>query len=286
MLRDFPVTGRLDAAAGPGRTAPARPSASVLLVTDAPTRDPGGVGGLEVFTFRRIPGMAFAPGMVVFPGGAVDEGDHVLADRGPPGLTARHVAAVRETFEECGVLLAAGPADGRVPDRVVTHLPDLREDLLAGRITWAGLLEATGTRLDPGLLHPWARWVTPLVEPRRFDTTFFVAALPPGQNPGSVDGEGEDARWRDPAQALTDYRAGRLALMPPTLVCLEDLAAARDVRSLLDTPRIVRPVCPRVVLPDDRGDGRPSQDDPSAVVRVDLDGRGGGDGPVEEGLDP
>ena len=300
VLRDFPVPlGPRSARPGPAPTGAStgeppvpRPSASVLLISDGrpdlaargPGEDPEATrhgSGVWVYTFRRTAQMAFAAGMLVFPGGAVEPGDDELvpAENGS-GLTDRHVAAVRETFEECGVLLAV-PVDGRSAPSAA-RLAELRTDLLAGRVGLGDVLAAVGMRLDGMLLHAWARWVTPLVEPRRFDTTFFVAALPAGQQVGPVAGEGERAQWRRAAEAVAEHRAGRLAMLPPTLVCLEELAAAGDVAELLATARVVRPVCPWQVgvaaadLPDaDRGGGPP--DGEQLVVRVDLDGRGGGE---------
>jgi len=114
-------------------------------------------------------------------------------------------------------------------------------------------------------LHPWARWVTPEFERRRFDTSFYLARLPDGQEARDLGGEGELAAWLHPADALDRRAAGELPMLPPTQVCLEELAAARDVDELLAAERTVRPVSPWV----ERGAGGP-------VLRIDLDGRGGG----------
>src|SRR5690349_4231728 len=168
----------------------ARPAATVVLLRDAPAPGPGGAT-VQVFLQRRVTAMAFAGGMTVFPGGSVDTGDRLdpALWRGPePEWWARQfgcppadaarlvVAAVRETFEECGVLPAGpGAAGGAAVD------PSAREGLLARRRTLGAVLEAAGLPLGADRLAPWARWVTPEAEPRRYDTAFFVAAVPPAQ---------------------------------------------------------------------------------------------------------
>jgi 8-oxo-dGTP pyrophosphatase MutT (NUDIX family) len=179
------------------------------------------------------------------------------------------VAAVRETFEECGVLLALDAA-GRAPNAAELAAPSWEERRLAlasGAAPLAEALLATGLSLRAADLRPWARWVTPAFERRRFDTRFYVAALPPGQEARDLGGEGEQAAWLDPRAAVAAHAAGRLPMLPPTLVCLEELAAAQDVAALFATPRVPRPVSPWVARD---GCGR-------LVLRIDLDGRGGGE---------
>ncbi len=278
MLREFSLQGRLvervDAGGRPLHPPPpVRDAATVLLLRDRPG------GGVEVFTFRRVPRMAFAPGMLVFPGGSVDPAD---ADPGlpwdapvPAGSGPARAAAVRETFEECGVLLATavpaerGGAPGRAPDAGELASPaweERRTALAAGRLTLAQVLAPAGLAAAGTALVPWARWVTPAFEHRRFDTWFFLARLPAGQQARDLGGEGERAAWRDPAQAVDEHHAGQLPMLPPTLVCLEELAAGGSADALLATPRQVRPVSPWVAS---------GRDGP--VLRVDLDGRGGGE---------
>jgi 8-oxo-dGTP pyrophosphatase MutT (NUDIX family) len=270
VLREFPLTGRLaervDADGRPLHEAPpVRAAATVLLLRDR-------ADGVEVFTFRRVPRMAFAPGMLVFPGGSVDAADadpavpwDVPVD---PAAAPALAAAVRETFEECGVLLARDPS-GRAPDAVELASPGWEErriGLAEGRLPLAAVLTATGLAAAASALRPWARWVTPEFEHRRFDTWFFLARLPAGQEARDLGGEGERAAWLEPAAALERHLAGQLPMLPPTRVCLEELAAAGSADELLVTPRRVRPVSPWV----DRGpDG--------LVLRIDLDGCGGGE---------
>ncbi len=271
MLREFPLTGRmterLDADGVLLHEPPAvRTAATVMLLRDRPA------GGVEVFAFRRVPRMAFAPGMLVFPGGSVDPADAdpaVPFDVPPdPGVAPVLAAAVRETYEECGVLLAR-TATGRAPDAGELASPaweERRTELAEGRLTLADALAGAGLVAAGSQLVPWARWVTPEFEHRRFDTWFFLARLPEGQRARDLGGEGEHAAWFEPREAVERHLAGELPMLPPTLVCLEELAAGGSVDALLATPRTVRPVSPWVA----RGEGGP-------VLRVDLDGRGGGE---------
>lgn len=243
-----------------------RPAATVLLVRDAP--------GLQVFLQRRVAGMAFAGGMTVFPGGGVDARDVVdpALWSGPdpawwgsrfaadPLAAGRLVlAAVRETFEECGVLLAARP-DGSLP----AVSADVRADLVARRSTLSQVLAAAGLVLRADLLAPWARWITPEESPRRYDTAFFVALVPDGQEADAHTTEAVEAAWWSPAEALDRWRAGEMELMAPTFRTLQEIAEHPDTASVLAAAaqREITPVVPRVrregdevvvVLPGDEG---------------------------------
>lgn len=268
MLREFPLPGRASERLAPDGSPrqsapPVRDAATVMLVRD-------GAAGVEVFAFRRVPRMAFAPGMLVFPGGSVDPDDARTPFHGPaPEDAAAVAAAVRETFEECGVLLAADAA-GAAPDAGALASPaweERRVALAAGGLALADALAPAGLAVRAADLHPWARWVTPPFENRRFDTRFYVAAVPAGQQARDLGGEGERAAWLDAAEAVAAAAAGELPMLPPTLVCLEELADAPDVAALLATPRTPRPVSPWVAR--DGGGG--------LVLRIDLDGRGGGE---------
>ncbi len=216
-------------------------------------RDGDGVGAdraLEVFVLHRVAGMAFAPSVTVFPGGGVDDTDlqtlvwdgpdrHWWATNlgtAPERAAALVVAAVRELFEETGVLLA----DGAAPESARTALADHRSSL-------ADVLDKHGLRLQSGLLRPWANWITPEGNPRRYDTFFFVAALPPGQQARMLTTEAESGRWATPADLLAEHDAGSLAMMPPTLAMLLDLQRAGSVQQAMSSPRNVTAVTPTVV---------------------------------------
>lgn len=231
---------------------PARPAATVVLLRDAPG------GGPEVFLQRRVVGMAFAGGMTVFPGGGIDAGDRLEPGwwaptrwRGPdPPWWARRfgcppdvagalvVAAVRETFEECGVLLAG-------PGGLAEHA---RDELVARRRTLPDLLAATGLPLRADLLAPWSRWVTPEAEARRYDTAFFAARVPEGQEADARTTEAVEATWWRPGAALDAAARGDLRLLPPTRHTLEEVAAYDDTAAVLGAAgvRPVRTYRPRV----------------------------------------
>jgi 8-oxo-dGTP pyrophosphatase MutT (NUDIX family) len=189
------------AGAEPTRT---KPSATVVLLRD--TAD-----ALEVFMLRRLTAMAFAGGMHVFPGGVVDPSDQT------PTLTA-----IRETFEESGVLLATG----NVADKEL--LEQDRLALVDHRATLAEVLNRHHLVPRPDLLRPWSRWITPVFEPRRYDTHFFVALAPEGQQARDVGGESDDATWVAPQAALANAERGDWFLMPPTETTLRELLRYRS----------------------------------------------------------
>jgi 8-oxo-dGTP pyrophosphatase MutT (NUDIX family) len=245
-----------------------RPAATVLLVRDDPDPPPGRTP-LQVFLQRRVAGMAFAGGMTVFPGGGVDTTDRPDPDRwtGPdPSWWGERLqctadlagalvhAAVRETFEECGVLLA-GP---ELPD----GLPHHRSELVARRRTFPDLLADTELVLRADLLRPWARWITPPGSPRRYDTAFFVALVPDGQEADAQTTEAVEAGWWHPAEALERWRGGDMQLMTPTFRTLQEIAEHLDSGAVLAAAdeRVIRPITPEVrrdggdvvvVLPDE-----------------------------------
>ncbi len=254
-----------------GRLAPAVPrdAATVILLRQALPVDEG--GGVEAFLLRRTAELEFAPGAYVFPGGSVDRSD---ADPGlgwagpdpaefaaqldvpPDRARALVCAAVRETFEESGVLLAGASHDDLVSDSAV--LAADRHALLAGTASLAEVLSRRGLVLRTDLLTPWARWITPEASPRRFDTWFFAAALPPGQAAtaapeGHADpGESESGAWLRPASALEAARAGQMTLLPPTAVTLGELARHADVPAILAHRPVITPRLPKVVVEDGR----------------------------------
>jgi 8-oxo-dGTP pyrophosphatase MutT (NUDIX family) len=248
---------------------PIRPAATVLLLRDHPAPPPG-VPPLQVFLQRRVTRMAFAGGMTVFPGGGVDPADVPDAERwaGPdpadwaaafgvtPEVAGQAVsAAVREVFEECGVLLA-GPPGGQ-PGSLTARAPLWRRQLTAHSTSLTQILVDSGYVLRSDLLAPWAHWVTPPNEGRRYDTLFFAAALPAGQEADAHTTEAVEASWWHPADAL----AGGPALMPPTLLSLRDLTQFATTAEVLAAcgERDLTPIHPTfrkdasstyVILPD------------------------------------
>jgi len=218
----------------------------------------GSPGGVEVYMLRRKPSMAFAPGAFVFPGGSVDprDADADIAWAGPrpqewgrifdaPAELARALvcAAVRETFEESGVLLAGPAEDAIVADTTGADWEADRRALLDRSLSLADLLRRRGLMLRADLLRPWSRWITPVVEPRRYDTRFFAAALPDGQVTRDVGGEAAEVTWIRPQDAIASGRGGEILLWPPTAVTLAELAACPDIAAA-QAPRQVRPVLP------------------------------------------
>lgn len=259
-----------------GRLAPVEPrhSATVMLLRPQAPADaeraasgPGLAEGFRVYLLRRRASMAFAPGAFVFPGGSVDprDADAEVAWSGPDAAAwadalgadeelarALVCAAVRETFEECGVLLA-----GTAPDDVVA---DTRGDgwqadrlaLIDRSLSLAGLLSSRGLVLRSDLLKPWSRWITPEPESRRFDTRFFAAALPAGQRTAHVadgtEGEADAAAWVTPSEAVASARRKEILLMPPTAVTLAELAEHSSVESVLAAPRELDPTLPTISI--------------------------------------
>jgi 8-oxo-dGTP pyrophosphatase MutT (NUDIX family) len=256
------------AAAGLAPAAP-RDAATVILVRSGPVVD--GVAGVEVFLLRRTKALEFAPGACVFPGGSVDErdADPAIAEEGwvgpapadlgrllgIPAERARALvrAAVRETFEESGVLLAGRSPTELVPDSAV--LAEERHRLLDGSLSLGELLSRHRLAVRADLLTPWARWITPEISPRRFDTWFFAAALPEGQLAGLAaagPGESDSGAWWQPSAALEAARAGEITLLPPTAVTLAELAAYQDIGGVLAEHRMITPLMPTVVVEDER----------------------------------
>jgi 8-oxo-dGTP pyrophosphatase MutT (NUDIX family) len=241
-----------------GSQAPAQPRDAATVMLLRPGSD-----GLEVYMMRRKTSMAFAPGAFVFPGGSVDRRDteeHVAwtgpdpAEWGrifdaPPALAGALVcAAVRETFEESGVLLAGESADSVVADTTSDDWEADRLALIDHSVSLAELLGRRKLVLRADLLRPWSRWITPVVEPRRFDTRFFAAALPAGQRTRDVGGEASEVAWVRPAEALAAGRRGEISLFPPTAVTLSELAECGDRETALTGPREVVPIIPDVQL--------------------------------------
>lgn len=234
-----------------GPPAPARPAATVVLLRPA-------AEAFDVYVLRRASTMVFG-GVHAFPGGGVDGNDLPRTVRsdwperlGVPEPEAKAVvgAAARELFEEAGVLLAGPAGDELVGDVSGADWEADRVAVQRRELTMAELLDRRELRLRDDLLFPWARWITPEFEPRRFDTWFFVAALPPAQTARDVSGEADRTMWISPAAA------NGLAMLPPTRVMLDDLSPYRSISEVLAASgdrNAAAPVMPRVELTEDGG---------------------------------
>lgn len=250
-------------AAGELTAATPRRAATVMLLRD-PAADIGGAPAVHML--RRRTSMAFAGGAYAYPGGGVDprDDDHLVGWAGPSlerwaarlGVAtvteaqAIVCAAVRETYEEAGVLLA-GPTPGTVvSDTTGADWEADREALVARELSFAEFLDRRGLLLRSDLLGAWARWITPEFEPRRYDTWFFVAALPEGQRTRNASTEADRTVWITPGEAADGYDRGELLMMPPTVSTLRALrpygtaaealkaADAQDLTSVLAQARL------------------------------------------------
>jgi len=231
--------------------------------------------GPQAYLLRRRASMAFAGGMYAYPGGGVDPRDSAVdgaldggADirwAGPspvewgrrlgcPPATARAVvcAAVRETFEESGVLLAGADAASVVEDVSGEEWRTARAALEAHELSFAEFLAERGLVLRSDLLGAWARWITPEFEERRYDTWFFVAVLPEGQRTAEIPGEADRVTWMSPGEALRRADSGEFLMLPPTATTLRELlpfgSPARALAAAAD--RTVQPILARAVIGD------------------------------------
>ncbi|MFJ9027531.1 NUDIX hydrolase [Streptomyces sp. NPDC102274] len=238
-----------------------RRAATVMLLRD----DPAGHGGPSVHMLRRRASMAFAAGAYAYPGGGVDprDDDGTVGWAGPGrDIWARRLgvdpasaqaivcAAVRETYEEAGVLLAGETAGTVVGDTTGDDWEADHDALARHELSFASFLNRRGLVLRSDLLGAWARWITPEFEPRRYDTWFFVAALPPGQRTRNASTEADRTVWIRPAEATEAYDRGELLMMPPTVATLRQLQSygttaealagsdGRDLTPVLATARL------------------------------------------------
>jgi 8-oxo-dGTP pyrophosphatase MutT (NUDIX family) len=217
----------------------ARPAATIMLLRDGPE-------GIEAFMVVRHHAISFAAGALVFPGGRVEEADHDLAARNcpnPDGLgieaLAFRVAAIRETFEECGVLLARPVgSDGLIDAATLKRLEDQHRGALnAGSIGFDAVLGSEGLRPAPDLLVHFAHWITPSHQPKRYDTHFFLAEAPVEHLAVHDGHEAVESLWITPAQALADTAAGRFKLVFATAKNLEKLGRAGTVKEAMEMAR-------------------------------------------------
>jgi 8-oxo-dGTP pyrophosphatase MutT (NUDIX family) len=254
-----------------------RDAATVMLVRD-------GASGLEVCMQRRNLNSDFVGGAYVFPGGAVDPGDispeveSVCVGRSDVDASAQldiesgglafWVAAVRECFEEAGVLLAvddSGAVVSLADEATADRFADWRHKINNGQATLVEICEAEGLRVMAGDIHYFAHWITPEGPTRRYDTRFFVAAAPPEQRPVHDDNETIATIWINPAEALEKHKRHELDLIFPTIRNLEAISRFEVAQDLLDAaatiakverilPRIVEDASGvRILLPGDPG---------------------------------
>ncbi|WP_103543797.1 NUDIX hydrolase [Streptomyces sp. SM1] len=234
---------RIRALAGGGLT-PVTPkrAATVMLLKDTGE-------GPAVHMLRRRTSMAFAGGAYAYPGGGVDPRDddrHIRwagpsrawwADRlgvDEAGAQAIVCAAVRETYEEAGVLLA-GPTPGTVVGDTTGEAWEAdRSALVARELSFADFLDGRGLVLRSDLLGAWTRWITPEFEARRYDTWFFVAKLPEGQRTRNASTEADRTVWIAPRGAAAGYDRGELLMMPPTIATLRQLTAYATAEEALE----------------------------------------------------
>jgi 8-oxo-dGTP pyrophosphatase MutT (NUDIX family) len=240
----------------------ARPAATVILLRDSRS-------GPEVLLQRRAQGMGFMAGAYVFPGGRLDPADLApelfqrcdLAQEAagqrldlassPGEALGFRVAAVRELFEEAGVLLARR-ADGGPVDAVSEPFPELRRALHERSLGLLEILQRCDLVLETSRLFYLARWITPEIEQRRFDARFFLTAAPGDVMPSHDDRETVESLWLSPAEAVERGRSGAIVLPPPTTKTLELLRGHPSTMALLEWARGWRPVtvCPEAALED------------------------------------
>jgi len=243
------VTAAGPASAPAPRDVPVRPAATVMVLDDRPD--------LHVLLLLRRRASVFVGGMNVFPGGAVDPHDaapeveavcaglsEAAASRRlgvERGGLAYWVAAIREAFEEAGVLLARDPRTGRVFDpiapEVAERLAARRRAVDAGEARLADVVRETGLELTVDAMHYAARWITPPGPPRRYDTRFFVTAMPAGQTPVPDRREATHSEWVRPAEALAHFASGERTMLPPTVGMLRLLAGYGSAEAVMRAAR-------------------------------------------------
>lgn len=240
-------------------------AATVVLVR------PAKAGGWEIFLARRHQKQAFMAGAYVFPGGQLEGNDsgpqlenyiktadvfdpcRLLQDSSLPKEKALgfFIAAIRETFEEAGILLG-GSATGKFvsfyDEKVFKRFNDYRRELNTSQITLAEIARKEKILLFPDTLIPYAHWITPEFERMRFNARFFLAKLPPDQTPVADAVELTESLWVTPQKALELQRERKILLMPPTLKTIEELSAFSEIDELFKAAKekIIYPVLPQL----------------------------------------
>ena len=208
-----------------------REAASVIVVRDSND-------GPEVFMLQR-PGRGDFPDLHVFPGGKVDDDDASLGEQLAPPQSANHppqrfkAAALRECFEECGVLYAEDP-NGRLAS---SKLQSFRADLLGGLVSFKDVFDELRLGFQDDAVLYFSHWITPEYAPARFDTRFFVAHVPADQEAENHAGETIAGTWQTPEIALRNYAKGDWQLIVPTITTLRMISAYDNVDALLDAVR-------------------------------------------------
>jgi 8-oxo-dGTP pyrophosphatase MutT (NUDIX family) len=240
-------------------TTPPRAAATVVMLRDSPSPQQG-TPNLEVFLLKRHSASQVLGGAFVFPGGKVDAADAQLdmaahLDQSPQALHAGlnepeiepltaasfYVAAIREAFEECGILFAQGAT--------AQHVAEAGALLKQGH-SFGKVLAQLKLRLHSTQLLPWSRWITPQVPSvtnKRFDTRFFIACVPPSQIACHDDFETVESVWLSPRVALEQYWAGQIELAPPQIMSLASLSRHASVASVLQA---ARGCLPPVIAPE------------------------------------
>ena len=216
---------------------PAKPAATIALLRDSPSR-------MEVLLLKRDRNASFVPGAYVFPGGRLDSDDWTkktlasvdglttetaatrlgLVGTSPPAI-AYYIAALREAFEETGILVGVGPNAQAPPTAAASvEVEVLRNGLMEGSVSFNEALKHLSCRIDGSSIEYLAHWITPEREPRRFDTRFFAARVQTDAEPIFDPREMTEARWLSPKEALARNQGGTLPMIFPTIDTLQRLA--------------------------------------------------------------
>lgn len=269
-------------------TVPIRPAATVMLIDDRPD--------LQLLMMERHANIVFAGGMWVFPGGSVDDEDGSIAfqsivnDRTDEsasqlmgiekGGLAYYIAAIRESFEEAGILLARHENEGHAlsfaEKSTETRFEEYRDQVNANEAEFINIISREQLLLDTADMHYIARWITPLGSPRRFDARFFIARTPKGQTPLHDNRETVHSQWMTPQEILQGFDEKKMNIMSPTLTMIkalsnfsstEEVIAAAAANQSDQRVRVIEGT-QDIVLPGDEGYEQAAQTIESGWVRL------------------
>jgi 8-oxo-dGTP pyrophosphatase MutT (NUDIX family) len=240
-------------------------AATVILIR------PSNAGDWEIFLAQRHQKQSFMAGAYVFPGGQLEETDNdpqlenyiktadvfdpyrLLQNSSLPREKARgfFITVIRETFEEAGILLGGKTVGNFISfanGDTLQRFNHYRQELSASRITLTEIARKEKLFLFTDALIPYAHWITPEFEKKRFNTIFFLAKLPPGQTPVADAAELTETLWVTPQKALEMHRQRKIILMPPTLKTIEELSAFRNINELFSATqkKIIYPILPQL----------------------------------------